>query len=162
MRARKLAAVAMVAMEDMPPPDDMADVFRGDDLDLSRDRDAPEGPIDRLCLACGGDGRAHDGCDHGEIARLDAPSRAVHDALRRLERAAAEHRAAARALRVLVLAEVARGRGDLETAPPPRPEPCPRCLIRDAEEAAASATAEKPARRKPRAGAQQALPFAKV
>ena len=35
-----------------------------------------------------------------EIARLDAPSRAVHEAVSRLQRAAAEHRAAERTLRV--------------------------------------------------------------
>jgi hypothetical protein len=154
MRARKLAAVAM---EDLPPPDDVVDAYPDDDPVIDRHDDTTS--IDRLCLACGGDGTAHDGCAHGEIARLDEPSRAIRDAVARLERAAAEHRAAVRALRVLVLSEVARGRGDLETAPAPKPEPCPRCLIRDAEEAAAAAGTAKVAKRKAKPGVQQALPF---
>ncbi|MFT3764047.1 MAG: hypothetical protein QM820_00760 [Minicystis sp.] len=162
MRARKLAAAEL---EDMPPPDDV-EIFRDADLPANREDDA--GSLSRLCIACGGDGTGHDGCSHGEVARLDDPSRAVHDAVVRLRRAAAEHRAAARALRSLVLSEVARGRGDLETAPAPKPEPCPRCLIRDAEDAAAAAAAEAtaaglpakpPKRRRNGAEAQQALPF---
>ncbi|APR77391.1 Hypothetical protein A7982_02738 [Minicystis rosea] len=158
MRARKLAAVEL---EDPPPPDDVADVFLDDDLPANREEDA--GSLGRICIACGGDDTIHDGCAHTEVARIDAPSRALHDAVLRLRRAAVEQRAAVRALRSLVLSEVARGRGDLETAPAPRPEPCPRCLIRDAEEAAAAAAAglpPKPVRRRGKGeGTQQALPF---
>lgn len=120
---------------------------------------APEpelSPLDRLCIACGGDGASHDGCEHREIARDLTPSRSIAEALARVRRAAAEQRAAVRALRVLVLAEVARGRGDLDTKPEAVPEPCPRCLLRDAEEA----NAQKPPKRRSRAGeGQQALPF---
>lgn len=155
MRARKLA----VAREDFAPPDDVGDHHYSDDDDSIPSDDAEDPtPIDRLCLTCGGDGTAHDGCPHAEIAHLTEPSRAIRDALTRLERAAAEHRAAARALRVQVLSEVARGRGDLETAPAPKPEPCPRCLIRDAEEAAANGGVVK-GKRKAKVGVQQALPF---
>lgn len=151
MRARRLA----VALDE-PSPDFVDDVF-SDDAALIGD-EAEASPIDRLCIACGGEGSVYEGCDHPEIARLEAPSRAIADALARLRRASAEHRAASRALRVLVLGEVARGRGDLETKPDPKQEPCPRCLVRDAEEAAA-ATGHKPKRRSKNGGAQQALPF---
>jgi hypothetical protein len=114
------------------------------------------GPIARLCVECGAD----DCRDHGETARLDAPSRAVREAVARLRRAAAEQRTAARTLRSIVLSEVARGRGDLETRPPPQPEPCSRCTIRDAEAAAAPAAVKKvPTRRAKGESRQQALPF---
>lgn len=154
MRARKLA----VALDEPPPPDDALDDYVEPDL-AAITSDDPE-PIGRLCLACGGDGDLPDGCDHDEVARLDAPSRAVHEARGRLRRAAAEHRAAARALRVLVLSEVARDRGDLETKPAPRPEPCPRCLIRDAEIAAQSSAPPKPVKRRSKGDeGQQGLLF---
>lgn len=150
MRARKLA----VAFDETPPEE--AAFSYADDGD---DGPAPEpelAPLDRVCIGCGGDGGVRDGCEHREIARDVAPSRTIHDALLRVRRAAAEHRAAVRALRVLVLAEVARGRGDLETKPEAVPEPCPRCLIRAAEEA----NGPKPPRRRGRGGeGQQALPF---
>lgn len=151
MRARKLA----VAPEESPPREDVTDAWSVDEEPaLGRAEDT--GPIARLCVECGADG-CH---EHGEIARLDAPSRTVHDAVARLQRAAAEHRAAARSLRALVLSEVARGRGDLETKPPPKVEPCPRCAIRDAEAAAAPAAVTKAATRRARGdNGQQALPF---
>jgi hypothetical protein len=154
MRARKLAAVAP---EDPPPSDAWAA-----DEEPALDRAEDAGPIACLCVVCG-----TEGCRvHGEVARLDAPSRAVHDAADRLRRAAAEHRAAERTLRKLVLSEVARGMGDIETAPAPRVEPCPRCSIRDAEEASATtgakgatgATKATPRRAKGENG-QQSLPF---
>ncbi len=160
MRARKLAAVIP---DEMPPlEEEGVDAWLGDD-DGGRpgpppnppDRDLAEGAIPRLCLAC-----AADDChEHREIVRLEAPSRAVHDAVARLRRAAAEQRAAARALRALVLTEVARGRGDLEAAPVPVVEPCPRCLIRDAEAAAAASGVTRPARKSKGGNGQQPLPF---
>ncbi len=114
--------------------------------------------------------------------RLETPSRAVRDAVARLRRVAAEHRAAARALRALALAEVARGNGELEAIPlhdegsDAGPEPCPRCLstmgdqgppqtplIRDAESAASEDGGNPPRPRKTRRArgesGQQALPF---
>jgi hypothetical protein len=157
MRARKLAAVEL---EDMPPAEDIADIFLDrPDADAPAPGDDGEGLTGRVCLACGGDAPSHE-CAHDEVARLEAPSRAVQEAVSRLRRAAAEHRAATRALRAQVLSEVARGRGDLETAPPVRPLPCPRCLLRDAEEAAAAAGTPVRVKRKGRGDvSQQALPF---
>jgi hypothetical protein len=154
MRARKLAAVP-APLPDPPPPEDAADPWPSDDEVAGSDDAAPLGS---LCLACGAEGCR----EHGESARLDTPSRSLREALDRLRRTAAEHRAAARAFRVLVLTEVARGRGDLDAVPEPSPaalaEPCPRCALRDAEEAAAPAP--KPAgRRTKRENGQQALPF---
>ncbi len=152
MRARKLAVVA--PPEASPPPDDVADSWSADE-DPAVDPAEDPAPIAHLCLVCG-----VEGCrEHGEAARLDAPSRSVTDAVARLRRVATEHRAAARALRVLVLTEVARGRGDLETTPAPKVEPCPRCLIRDAEAAAAPAGVTKTTRRAKGENGQQALPF---
>jgi hypothetical protein len=153
MRARRLA----VALDE-PPPDFVDDVVVRDEVPFEQE-DAP--PLDRLCIVCGGEGSAHDGCDHPEIARLDAPSRAIVDAVARLRRASAEHRAASRALRVLVLGEVARGRGDLESRPEAKPEPCPKCLVREAQEAVA-ATGPKPKRRSKGGEGQQALPFGAI
>jgi hypothetical protein len=152
MRARKLAAVAP---EERSPPEEVADRWPADE-ELAAHSSEDAGPIALLCIDCG-----TDGCrEHGETARLEAPSRAVHDAVARLQRAAAEHRVAARALRALVLSEVARGRGDLETKPPPQAEPCPQCAIRDAEAAAAPAAVTKAARRRAKGDdGQQALPF---
>jgi hypothetical protein len=136
MGARKLTAV----VKKSAPVNDLDGAFLlDDDVAPSEDGEA----LGRVCLACGGDGHAHDGCAHGEIARLSAPSRTVHEAVARLRRAATEHRAAARALRVLVLTEVARERAELESSEPePEPEaeperaaplPCPRCAEREAE-----------------------------
>jgi hypothetical protein len=152
MRARKLGAIAP---EDPPPPDDVGDAWPADEASEA-DRSEEPGPIARLCIECGTD----DCREHGEIARLDAPSRTLRDTVSRLRRAASEHRAAARALRVLVLSEVARGRGDLETTATPPAEPCPRCVIRDAEAAATpAAVAKGTARRAKGENGQQALPF---
>ena len=152
MRARKPAAVVP---PEAPPPDDAADAWAADD-EQALDRSEDTGPIGRLCIACG----SEDCREHGEMARLDAPSRAVHEAVARLRRASTEHRAAMRALRVLVLSEVARGGGDFETTPAPRAEPCPRCAVRDAEAAAAPAAVTKAATRRAKgASGQQALPF---
>jgi hypothetical protein len=153
MRARKLAAAAA---EDLPP-EDGADLWPAPaEEEAAADRAEDTTPLADLCIACG-----VEGCrEHGEIARLDAPSRVVREAVARLARAVAEQRAAARALRVLVLTEVARGRGDLEVAPTPKEEPCPRCAIRDAEQAAAAAGVTKATRRRQKGDeGQQALPF---
>jgi hypothetical protein len=164
MGARKLTAVVEASARD----NDLDGAFPLDD-DLPPDEGEALG---RVCLACGGDGHAHDGCAHGEIARLTAPSRAVEEAVVRLRRAAAEHRAAARALRVLVLTEVARERAELETSAPeapaeplPEPEvaaplPCARCAERDAEAAAPAGGAPRAARKRARAAeGQQAFTF---
>jgi hypothetical protein len=161
MRPRK-AAVA-VSLEEMPPRDDVVDALPLDEATPPDDDDA--GPLGRICIACGGEAASYEGCDHAEMGELREPSRAAREAVARVRRAAAEHRAAARALRVLVLSEMARGRADLQTiAPQSRdPAPCPRCALRDAEAAAAASgvTAPRPARRKGRPGAtQQSLPFA--
>jgi hypothetical protein len=152
MRARKLA----VAFDDAPPPDEASEIYP--DEEPAGD-EAGEEPVGRICIACGD--AAGEGCEHREVARLDAPSRAVAEALSRLRRAAAEQRAAVRALRVLVLTEVARGRGDIATTPEKVPTPCPRCAIRDAEVAAAAPPAQEKAVRKRGKGGegQQALPF---
>jgi hypothetical protein len=152
MASRKLAAVAF---EDPPPRDDVADYIRGDDLP----HEAPVS-LDRVCLWCGGDGRAHEGCEHREIARFASPSRAIEEAALRLQQAASEHRAAARAMRALALSEVARDRAELETHPsdpPPAIAPAPIA----AEPEAAPAPAPKPRKRARRAGGeQQAFLFA--
>jgi hypothetical protein len=150
VRARKPTAAAP---EDLPPPDDVVDAWPAEEEPVAEQSACD--PIARLCIECGAD----DCREHGEIARLDAASRAVHDAVARLRGAAAEHRAAARALRVLVLTEVAHGRGDLDTTPPPQAEPCPRCLIRDAEAAAPAGVTKGTTRRAKREIGQQVLPF---
>jgi hypothetical protein len=148
MRARKLDAGAS------PPPPELGEAWpqAADDEAISGEIPAEEGAIARLCIACGAEGCR----DHGEIARLDSPSRTLREAVERLRRVAAEHRAAARALRVLVRTEVARGRGDLETKPAPVVEPCPRCTIRDAEAASPPKGTTRKAKRE---SGQQALPF---
>jgi hypothetical protein len=161
MRARKLDALAT---DDLPPPDDVADAWSANE-EASEDEESgagegggrpTPGPIARLCIECGAD----DCREHGEIARIDAPSRALHDAVARLKRVAAERRAATRALRVLVLSEVARGRGDLETRLAPKAEPCPRCLIRDAEAAAAASGVTRATTRRAKGDSgQRTLPF---
>jgi hypothetical protein len=151
MRARKLA----VAEPEDPPSPDVADAWPADE-EPALPRSADPGPLAAFCLEC-----ATEGClEHGETVRLDAPSRAMHEAVARLRRAGAEQRAAARTLRLLVLSEVARGRGDLETRPAPQVEPCPRCLIRDAEAAAAAdGVTRGTARKAKRESGQQTLPF---
>ncbi len=157
-----------------PPPsrDEIGDAFPPDDavvLEMAAfTEESRANP--RICLACGGDGSRHDGCAHGEIARFYEPSRAASEMIARLRHAAAEHRAASRALRALVTAELGRGRAELETTPVPpvtlsRPTaspPCPRCSEREAEMVAAVLNAPRPARKRGRAAVdQQSLPFAK-
>jgi hypothetical protein len=152
MRGRKLA---VVTPEEPPWSDEAAGTWAADEEPAVDPLESTD-PIAHLCLTCG----TEDCREHDEAARLDAPSRAVREAIAKLRRAAAEHRAATRALRVLVLTEAARGRGDLETKAAPAVEPCPRCLIRDAEEAAAANGVTKgAARRVKKDTGQQALPF---
>ncbi len=164
-----------MALEE-PPRDDFGDVFPLDDA-APEPPDPGEGPRGkrRACVDCGGSGGGRDGCEHREIAHFEAPTRAVEEAIARLRRAAAEHRAASRALRALVMTEVARGRAELETAPaatpdplppalppplPSPPEPCPRCAEQAAEAEAVPGAALRVARRRPRAVAgQQAFVF---
>ena len=167
MRPRRSAVAVAVALDEMAPTDDAMDAMPSDEVG-EQDEDDGE-PLGRVCLACGGAGGGPEGCEHAEVAELSAPSRAVREAVARLKRAVAEHRAAARALRVLVLSEMARGRGDLRVALPPSREPlaCGRCAVRDAEVVAAAAVAEaggpgavRAARRKRKTETeQQSLPF---
>ncbi len=116
MRARKLAAVVP---EDLPSREDVAEAWSREEepaMDDGGDPHTPApavdgteatGPIAQLCLECGAEGCR----EHDEVARLDEPSRVLLEAIARLRRTAAEHRAATRSLRVLVLSkEVARGR----------------------------------------------------
>jgi hypothetical protein len=158
MASRKVAAAAVEEL----PRDDIADVFRDDEPPA-------EEPIllGRVCLWCGGEGSAYEGCDHRELARFSGASRTAHEAVMRLRRAAAEHRAAARALRALVLTEVSRDRAELESRPPPAPLPCSRCAARDAAAAAEAPAVEAPTPAPPRAKkrakgteTQQAFDFA--
>lgn len=161
MRPRK-AAVAP-SHEETSPRDDAVDAVDVVPLDDAPPDEADAEPCGRICIACGGEGSGHEGCAHGEIAELTAPSHAAREAVARLRHAAAEHRAATRALRVLVLSEMARGQAELHLRPqaPPaaplgEPAACPRCTLRDAE-----TSSPKPARRKARSGLeQQSLRFA--
>lgn len=131
-------------------------------------------PNEPICLACGGDGSRHEGCDHVEVARLVAPSRAAGEMVARLRLAAAEHRAASRALRALVTSELSRDRAELTTKRPAEAPakaaaeadaeqvPCPRCAEREAEGAPAIITAARASRKRGRAPVdQQTLPFTK-
>ncbi|WP_437578963.1 hypothetical protein [Sorangium sp. So ce887] len=185
MRSRKAAAV----VEELPPDEDPVDAIPPDDTAADEAFSAAGEPLslDRICIDCGSSGGAHDSCAHRERARFHAPPRAALELVARLRRAAAEHRAAARALRALVTAEHARGRAELERAEPepvepsvpeaapepPRaaaaPEPdepppalCPRCSERT-EAAPAEPDAGAPPRRPKRKGRvpleQQAFPF---
>lgn len=151
--------------------DEITDAFPPDDavvIEMATFTEEPRAN-ERFCLTCGGDGSRHEGCTHAEIARLQEPSRAAGEMIARLRRAAAEHRAASRALRALVTAELHRGRAEIEEAPPPAPfaasrapasPPCPRCVEREAEMVAAVLAAPKAARKRGRAAVdQQALPF---
>ncbi|AUX40504.1 hypothetical protein SOCE26_019050 [Sorangium cellulosum] len=187
MRPRKVAAVVV---EEPPPSEDAVDVSPPDDIAADEPVSFAGAPLsaERICVDCGSHGGAYDGCAHRERARFHAPSRSTHELVARLRRAAAEHRAAARALRTLALAEHARGRADIETAaeeepeePPPEaapPEPppaavCPRCAAQAEGEPtstptpATSAPAQGedggPLRRPKRKGRvpleQQAFPF---
>ncbi|AUX20826.1 hypothetical protein SOCEGT47_013000 [Sorangium cellulosum] len=173
MRPRKAAARVI---EELPPDEDTADAIPPDDAADGAMALAGE-PLstERLCLDCGSSSGAYDGCPHRERARLHAPPRGAAELVARLRRAAAEHRAAARALRALVMAEHARGRADLETeaeaadAPPPpeaaapRPEPeapppqaaCPRCGERAGGEPADAGAPPRRPRRKARVALEQ-------
>jgi hypothetical protein len=161
--------------------DEIADAFPPDDAVVLEIAAFPSEmrANERFCLACGGDGSRHEGCDHAEIARLSEPSRAAGEMVARLRRAAAEHRAASRALRALVTSELNRGRAELETrtaveAPatttatvttttPAEAEavvPCLRCAEREAEAASAVVNAPRAGRKRGRAAVdQQLLPF---
>ncbi|WP_433934532.1 hypothetical protein AB3662_08030 [Sorangium cellulosum] len=131
MRSRKAAAAVVV--EELPPSEDPVDAIPPDEIAADEAFSAAGGPLslDRICIDCGSSGGGgHDGCAHRERARFQAPSRAALELVARLRRAAAEHRAAARALRALVTAEHARGRAELERAEPepvdpPQPEAAP-------------------------------------
>ncbi|MGK3991007.1 hypothetical protein WME99_48620, partial [Sorangium sp. So ce136] len=127
MRSRKAAAVVV---EELPSNEDPVDAIPPDDTAADEAFSGDGGPhsLERICIDCGSSsgGGGHDGCAHRERARFHAPPRAALELVARLRRAAAEHRAAARALRALVTAEHARGRAELERAepePPPEPEP---------------------------------------
>ncbi len=116
-RSRKIALA--------PPPsrDEIEDAFPSDDavvIEIASIAEETTRPNERICLGCGSDGSRHEGCSHAEVARLHEPSRAAGELVARLRRAAAEHRAASRALRALVTSELGRGRAELETteAPP--------------------------------------------
>lgn len=146
-----------IALAEASSRDELADAFPPDDAVVIEIASFAEETRanERICLGCGGDGSRHEGCSHAEIARLHEPSRAAGEMVARLRRAAAEHRAASRALRALVTSELGRGRAELETtaipaereaeatpaaieAPAPAPEatamvPCPRCAEREGE-----------------------------
>src|SRR5512132_4329649 len=147
-----------IALAEASSRDEIADAFPSDDavvLEMASFIEETRAN-ERICLECGGDGSRHEGCSHAEVARLHEPSRAAGEMVARLRRAAAEHRAASRALRALVTSELGRGRAELETtaaipgeaeaeaaptaidAPAPTPEaaavvPCPRCAERELE-----------------------------
>ena len=114
MRTRKAVPVAFPE----PTLDEGGNPFPSDEP--SAGDGAPfEEPLsfDHVCLECGG---GHDGCEHLERVSFLLPSPVIRSKIERLRRAAAEHRAAMRALRALSISENARGRADLERAPPPR------------------------------------------
>ncbi|WP_437280442.1 hypothetical protein WME90_07730 [Sorangium sp. So ce375] len=182
MRSRKAAAVVV---EELPPAEEPIDAIPPDDAAADEPSSAVREPLalERICIDCGSSGAAHDGCAHRERARFHAPPRAALELVARLRRAAAEHRAAARALRSLVTAEHARGRAEIERADPvepsqpeaapepprpaaapapeePTPAACPRCAERaEVEPADAGTPARRPKRKGRVALEQQALPF---
>lgn len=183
MRSRKAAAAVVV--EELPPAEEPIDAIPPDDTAEDEPSSAIREPLalDRICIDCGSSGGAHEGCAHRERARFHAPPRAALELVARLRRAAAEHRAAARALRALVTAEHARGRAEIERADPveppqpeaepeppspPRlevaaPEPpavCPRCAERtEGEPMEAGAPPRRPKRKGRVVLEQQAFPF---
>ncbi|WP_437769644.1 hypothetical protein WMF27_07265 [Sorangium sp. So ce281] len=122
MRSRKAAAAVV---EELPPAEEPIDAIPPDDTAADEPSSAVREPLalDLICIDCGSSGRGHDGCAHRERARFHAPPRAALELVARLRRAAAEHRAAARALRALVTAEHARGRAEIERADPVEPQP---------------------------------------
>lgn len=153
MRTRKAVSVALPE----PTLDEGIDPFPSDEPSANDGSPFEEPPaFDRVCLECAG---SHEGCEHRERVSFLLPSPVIRSKIERLRRAAAEHRAAMRALRALAISENARGRADLETkpappiepppweeappppapiaelepAPPPPPAPCPRCAEREAE-----------------------------
>lgn len=165
MRARKAA----VALRE-PPPDEEAGPFPPDDAGDGEAAPFEETlSFERVCLICGG---GHEGCEHRERVSFHLPSPVIRSRIERLRRAAAEHRAAERALRALSLSEHARGRAEIEVQaapaveiePPPWVEaaapaveivattPCPRCADREAtpsvEASAPPAAAPRKARKK--------------
>ncbi|WP_437716370.1 hypothetical protein WMF45_08060 [Sorangium sp. So ce448] len=180
MRPRKAAAAVV---EELPPVEEPIDAFPPDDTAADEPSSAVREPLalDLLCIDCGSSGRGHDGCAHRERARFHAPPRAAIELVARLRRAAAEHRAAARALRALVTAEHARGRAEIERADPvepplpeaepeppspPRlelaaPEPpappavCPRCAEQTEGEPAESGAPPRRPKRKGRVALEQ-------
>lgn len=174
-RSRKLSAAEALAR------DEIAEVFPSDDAGVIEiveateraENDEGSRPNEPICLACGGDGSRHEGCDHAEVARLLAPSRAAGEIIARLRLAAAEHRAASRALRALVTSELSRDRAELTTKRPveavakvaaeAEQVPCPRCAEREGEGGAPpTITAARPSRKRGRAPVdQQSLPFTK-
>src|SRR3954453_3281624 len=107
-RSRKLSAAEALAR------DEAANAFPVDDAMVIEIRETAEvaendeksRANEPICLACGGDGSRPEGGDHLEVAPLHAPSRAAGEMVARLQRAAAEHRAASRALRALVTSEL--------------------------------------------------------
>src|SRR4051794_24190982 len=117
MRARKALSEARetVSVRDEIPADDVVE----DAMPASEE--APRSG--RVCVECGGDGHARDGCEHREIVLLHAASTAAREAIARLERARAEQRAAARALRALAMEEIKRGRAERVTSPAAVSEP---------------------------------------
>jgi hypothetical protein len=169
-----------IALAPLPSRDELEDAFPSDDavvIEIAAfAEETTTRPHERICLGCGGDGSRHEGCSHTEVARLHEPSRAAGEMVARLRRAAAEHRAASRALRALVTSELGRGRAELETtaatpaeieveaeaeatptvieAPAPAIEaavvPCPRCAEREAESADVVVTPPRAARKRGR------------
>ncbi len=164
------------ALAEASSRDEIADAFPSDDAVVIEIASFAEETRanERICLGCGGDGSRHEGCSHAEIARLHEPSRAAGEMVARLRRAAAEHRAASRALRALVTSELGRGRAELETTtmpaereaeatpaateeePAPAPEatamvPCPRCAEREGEGEGVVVSPPRAARKRARA-----------
>ncbi len=170
-RSRKLSAAEALARDEMAdafPSDDAVVIEIREGVDVA-ENDEKSRANEPICLACGGDGSRHDGCDHAEVARLHAPSRAASEMVARLQRAAAEHRAASRALRALVTSELSRDRADLTTKKPVEAPaaaasessaevPCPHCAER-AGEAPVTAPPRATRKRARKGIDQQTLPF---
>ena len=151
------------------PSDDVVGMEVPDRIESAEVAVAPR-KNEPICLACGGDGSRHEGCDHAEVARLHEPSRAAGEMIARLRAAAAEHRAASRALRALVTSELSRDRADLTTKRPVAapvlalaegsPAPCARCAERAGEGEGAVIPLVRAGRKRGRAAVtQQSLPF---
>ncbi|MEP7125860.1 MAG: hypothetical protein ABJE95_33320 [Byssovorax sp.] len=179
-RSRKLSAAESLARDEGPwefPSDDPGVIEIAEVSEIAEIAERPENdegarPNEPICLACGGDGSRHEGCEHAEVARLVAPSRAASEMIARLRAAAAEHRAASRALRALVTSELSRDRAELTTKKPVEAPartatdaeqgPCPRCAEREIEGTPTVITAARASRKRGRAPVdQQSLPFTK-